>query len=65
VQFTDEQILEFLESPAQSVEPLEPTTPKEIKEIRILNTKKAPGMDLITPKILKELIHKGVILPII
>ena len=65
VQFTDEQILEFLESPAQSVEPLEPTTPKEIKEIRILNMKKAPGMDLMTSKILKELIHEDVILPII
>jgi hypothetical protein len=32
VQETDEDILEFLESPAQSVEPIKPFTLKEIKE---------------------------------
>ena len=41
VQETDEEILEFLEPPAQSVEPIKPFTPKEIKEeIGLLNTKK-------------------------
>jgi hypothetical protein len=40
-QETDEEILEHLESPAQSVEPTKPITPKEIKkEIGLLNTKK-------------------------
>jgi len=39
--FTDEEILEFLESPDLSVEPLKPITPKEIREeLRLLNTKK-------------------------
>ena len=45
-QETDEEILENLESPAQSVEPIKLITPKEIKEERgLLNTQKAPGMD--------------------
>jgi hypothetical protein len=62
-QETDEEILQFLESPAQSVEQIKPFTPKEIKEeIGLLNTKKAPGMDLITPKMLKELSQKGTVL---
>ena len=60
---TDDEILECLESPASSVEPIKPITPKELqKEIGLLNTKKAPGMDLITPKMLKELPQKGMIL---
>jgi hypothetical protein len=38
-------------------------SPKEIKvEIGRLHYKKAPGMDLITPTMLKELPHKGIIL---
>jgi hypothetical protein len=62
-QETDEEILAYLKSPAQSVEPIKPLAPKEIKkEIGLLNTKKAPGMDLITPKMLKELPPKGVLL---
>jgi hypothetical protein len=40
-QETDEETLEYLASPAQSVEPIKPITPKEImKEIGLLNTKK-------------------------
>jgi hypothetical protein len=40
-QETDEEILEFLESPAPSVEPVKPFTSNEIKEeIGLLNTKK-------------------------
>jgi hypothetical protein len=62
-QETDDEILEFLTSPAQPVEPIKPITPKEIKEeIGLLNTKKAPGMGIITPKMLKELPQKGMIL---
>jgi hypothetical protein len=62
-QETDEEMLEYLESPAQSVEPIKLITPKEIKEeIGLLNTKKAPGMGLMTQKMLKELPQKGMIL---
>ena len=62
-QETDEEILEYLKSPALSVEPIKLITPREIKEeIELLNAKKAPGMDLITPKMLKELPEKGMIL---
>ena len=62
-QETDEEILEYLESPAQSVEPIKLITQKEIKEeIGLLNAKKAPGMYLVTPKMLKELPQKSMIL---
>jgi hypothetical protein len=53
-QETDEEILEYLESPAQLSEPINLITPKTIKEeIGLLNAKKALGVDLITPKMLK------------
>ena len=59
----DEEMLAFLASPAQSVEPIQLITPKEIKDvIGLLNMKKAPGMNLIIPKMLKELPPKGMIL---
>ena len=62
-QETDEEILEYLESPAQSVEPTKLITPKEIEEeIRLLNAKKKPGMDITTPKMPKELPQKGMVL---
>lgn len=39
--------------------PLSPTSPKEIaREIKLLNPKKAPGFDLISPRVLKELPRK-------
>jgi hypothetical protein len=39
------------------------TSPKEIKEIiKSLGSKKAPGIDQITPKMLKELPPKGFVL---
>lgn len=41
--------------------PIRPTSPREISRmIRVLETKKAPGYDLITPKILKELPRKTI-----
>lgn len=39
--------------------PIKPTSPREIaREVKLLNPKKAPGFDLITPRILKELPRK-------
>jgi hypothetical protein len=39
------------------------TSPKEIKEvIKSLGLKKAPGLDQVTPKMLKELPQKGIAL---
>jgi len=62
VHFTDEEILQFLESPDLSVEPLKPITPKEIREEITLKYEKTPGMDLITPKMIMELTQKDMIL---
>jgi hypothetical protein len=51
----DEELLEYLESSAQPVAPIKPITPKELKaEIGLLHSRKAPGIDLITPKMLKK-----------
>jgi hypothetical protein len=48
---TDEEILEYLESPAQSVEPIKLFTPKEIKEeIGLLNAKKSTWHGLNNPQ---------------
>jgi hypothetical protein len=47
----DKDMLAFLKSPALSVAPIRCITPKEIKdEMGLLNMKKAPDIDLITPK---------------
>ena len=62
VHFTDEEILEFLESPDLSVEPLKPITPNEIREEITLKYEKTPGMDLITPKMIMKLTQKDMIL---
>ena len=54
VQENDEEILEFLGSPAQSVQPIKLFTPQEIKEeLGLFHKRKARDMDLITPKIVK------------
>jgi hypothetical protein len=59
---TDEELSEHLQPPAQPVIPIQPVPPKEIKaEIGRLHFKKSPGMDLITPTMLKKLPHKGII----
>jgi hypothetical protein len=49
-----EEILEHLEPPAQSVEPINPITPKEIKkETGLLHTKKSAGYGLNNSKNVK------------
>jgi hypothetical protein len=43
--------------------PIQPVTPKELKTtIRLLHTRKGPGMDLITPTMLKGFPHKGILM---
>lgn len=56
----DEPVIEdLLNQDLQLCLPLKPTSPKEIaREIRQLNPNKAPGFDLITPLILKQLPKK-------
>jgi uncharacterized protein YfkK (UPF0435 family) len=51
-----------LATPSQSQERLKAFTLEEIKhKIKMLNQKKAPGFDLITAKMLKELPKEGLI----
>ena len=49
---------------SQMTLPIKPFKVKEIKEIILYNlkSKKAPGIDLLSGKVLKELPHKGVVL---
>ena len=43
-------------------QPIKHFSPREVRrEIQKLNSKKAPGYDLINPKVLKELPKKGVV----
>lgn len=47
----------------EQITDIPPTSPKEIKEnISFLNNKKAPGIDMITARMLKELPRKGVVM---
>lgn len=58
-QSDESDIDEILNRDFQMCLPIKPTSPREIaKEIRSLDPRKAPGFDLITPKILKELPKK-------
>jgi len=51
-----------LTTPILSQERLKAFTLKEIKdEIKMLNQKKAPGLDLITARMLKELPNEGLV----
>jgi len=51
-----------LATPTQSQERLKAFTLKEIKdELKMLNQKKAPGLDLITARMLKELPKEGLL----
>ena len=58
----EEEIQQFLELPYQLEYPIKPFQTNEIKNIisSKLNPKKAPGYDLITGKVLKELPEKGI-----
>jgi hypothetical protein len=59
----DTIIQEYLDTPGQLSLPPRPFTPAEVRrEIRSTNSHKAPGFDLITGKILKELPRRAVIL---
>ena len=58
----DSDILEYLDSPAQLDLPINPFHVNEVKTaISKINIKKAPGYDLITGKIIKELPPTGVL----
>lgn len=57
------EVEEYLTAPLQLSLPIKAFSPLEIiQEIKYLNSKKAPGYDLITGKALKELPRKGIIL---
>jgi hypothetical protein len=59
----DDEIERDLDLIPKNVPPIKPATPKEIqKEINRLNPKKAPGMDKITPMMVKKLPKKGILL---
>jgi hypothetical protein len=59
----DHEIERNLTAPMKSHHSLIYTSPKEIKEvIKSLGLKKAPGLDQVTTKILKELPQKGIVL---
>lgn len=56
----EQQIRDYLNSPNQMTLPIPHFTPREItKTINSLSNKKAPGYDLITTPLLKELPRKG------
>lgn len=59
---TDVEIERDLDHIPGNVPPIKPATPKETqKEINRLNPKKAPGMDQITPMMVKQLPKKGIL----
>jgi hypothetical protein len=54
------EINKVLKEPLQIIQPIKFLTPKEIQnKIKDLNPRKAPGYDLITGRILKEIPRKG------
>jgi hypothetical protein len=55
----DQEILNHSANDTASTETINPITPKEIL---LLANKKAPGPDLITPKMIKELPKKAIVL---
>lgn len=59
----DQEVETFLHNIPPNIPAVVPFTPKEIQQaIRNLNHRKAPGIDRITPKMLKELPRKGIVL---
>ena len=58
-----EEIINFLDVPCQMAPPIKPFTPGETqREIENLNEHKAPGYELITATILKQLPRKAIVL---
>jgi hypothetical protein len=60
----DDEFEDFITAPCQmSLPPIRPFTPSEVKaELTRLNTRKAPGYDLISGQILKLLPRKMIVL---
>jgi len=59
----DTLVEDYLETPGQLLLPSRPITPAEVwREINRTSPYKAPGYDLITGKVLKELPRKAVLL---
>jgi hypothetical protein len=59
----DQEIEDDITTLPQNILPIKLLSPKEIKEkIGFLNIKKAPGIDKITAKMMKELPKKGLVL---
>jgi hypothetical protein len=59
----NQEIIDFLQHDQVTKEPAIMLTPKEIKkEISYLNNKKAPGLDQISAKMMKELPKKGIVM---
>jgi hypothetical protein len=58
----NQEVEQELETPIHQQDRFKPFTLKEMKnEIKKLNKKKAPGIDLITATMLKELPQKGML----
>ena len=60
---TDDDVEDFITAPCQMSPPIRAFTPTEVKaELTRLNSRKAPGYDLITGQILKRLPRKTIVL---
>ena len=58
----DQDVKRDLATPTQPSERLKPFSLQELtKEIKLLNPRRVPGMDLITAQMLKELPHEGLL----
>lgn len=59
----DQEVEDFVDAACQMSLPIKAFSPKEVKtQIDLLNTRKTPGYDLITPQILKQLPRKAIVL---
>jgi hypothetical protein len=63
INHNDSEIENFLKIPCQMSLPLKPFSPREVEqEIKNINPHKAHGYDLITGKILRQLLRKAIVL---
>jgi hypothetical protein len=59
----DQEISDYLANNLETEENIRLLTPEQVKkEISYLNTKKLPGIDQVSPKMLKELSRKGIVM---